>query len=218
MRLYRSSRQLWALAALLLLPGAVVWAQGGGSAAAAAPAKIAVINIRQAIVATAEGKMASAQLQSQFAPGQAELDSMQKQITDLQTRLNNGARTLSTDQQTRLQRQGDLLTREFQSKQEFLQEEVTAAQGDLVDTIERKMLDVIDRYARDNAFAVVLDSSAQGSPVLYGSTQLDITDTIVRLYDQANPVKADAPAETKKPAAPSATPPGQAAAPKKPAQ
>jgi len=215
MRPYRFSKQLWALAALLLLPGAVAWAQGG--AAAAAPTKVAVINIRQAIVATAEGKMASAQLQSQFAPGQAELDGMQKQITELQTRLSNGVRTLSADQQTRLQRQGDLLTREYQSKQEFLQEEVTGAQGDLVDTIGRKMLDVIDRYARDNAIAVVLDSSAQGSPVLFGSTQLDITDAIVRLYDQANPVKADAPAETKKPAAPSAAP-GQTAAPKKPAQ
>ncbi len=70
MRLYGCSRYRWVgVAALLLLPGATAWAQS--AATAAAPAKYAVINVRQAIVTTAEGKRASAQLQSQFAPRQA---------------------------------------------------------------------------------------------------------------------------------------------------
>ena len=215
MRLYGCSRYRWvAVAALLLLPGAVAWAQAG--AAAAAPAKYGVINIRQAIVTTAEGKQASAQLQSQFAPRQGELEAIQKQINDLQSRLNNGARTLSDDEKGRLQRQGDLLTHEFQRKQDDLNEEVTAAQGDIVDTIGRKMLDVLDRYARENSFALVLDSSAQGSPVVYAATELDVTEAIVRLYDQAYPVK-EGTSETKKPSAPGATgaAPAQSAAPKK---
>ncbi len=110
-------------------------------------------------------------------------------MSDLSTRLNSGARTLSDDEKARLQRQGDLLTHEFQRKQDDLNEEVTAAQSDIVDTIGRKMLDVLDRYARENGFALILDSSAQGSPVVYSSTDLDVTDTIVRLYDQAYPVK-----------------------------
>ena len=93
-------------------------------------------------------------------------------MTDLQTRLTNGARTLSTDEQARLQRQGDLLSHEFQRKQDDLNEEVQAAQGDIVDTIGRKMLDVLDRYARENGLALVLDSSAQGSPVVYSATEL----------------------------------------------
>src|SRR3990172_581012 len=77
--------------ALLLLSAPAAWEQGG---AAAAPAKIGLLNVRQAIVATAEGKQASAQMQSQFAPQQAELESLQKQIQDLQTQLANGVRTL----------------------------------------------------------------------------------------------------------------------------
>jgi outer membrane protein len=210
MKLYRCSRYLGtAVAALLLLPGATAWAQAG-AAAPAVPTKIAVINIRQAIVTTAEGKLASAQLQSKFAPRQTELENLQKQLTDLQNRLNNGARTLSDDEKARLQRQGDLLTHEFQRKQDDLNEEVTAAQSDIVDSIGRKMLDVLDRYSRENGFAVVLDSSAQGSPVVYGSSQVDVTAAIVRLYDQAYPVKAGS-TDSRRPAAQ----PGQSAAPKK---
>jgi outer membrane protein len=209
------SKYRWAVvAALLLLPGATAWAQSG--AAASAATKYAVINVRQAIVTTAEGKQASAQLQSQFAPRQGELEGIQKQITDLQNRLNNGARTLSDDEKARLQRQGDLLTHEFQRKQDDLNEEVTAAQSDIVDTIGRKMIDVLNRYARENGFGLVLDSSAQGSPVVYSSTELDVTEAIVRLYDQAYPVKEGGATESRKPAAaPSGAAVGQSAAPKK---
>lgn len=201
--LHGCARYRWAaLAAFLLLPGAAAWAQAGGAAPAA---KIAVVNVKQAIVTTAEGKQASAQLQSQFAPKQGALDTLQKQINDLQNRLNTGQRTLSQDEIAKLQRQGDLLSHEYQRNQDDLQEAVTAAQSDIVDTIGRKMLDVLDKYAKENGFTVVLDSSAQGSPVIYASNEMDITDTVVRLYDQAYPVKEGAGAtsssETKRPAA-----------------
>src|SRR5579872_2700530 len=91
-----------ALALFCLAPIRGVRAQG---AAAAPGAKIAVINIRNAIVATAEGKQAQAQLQSQFAPKQNELQTLQKQIEDLQRKMTDGARTLSDDEKAKLQRE-----------------------------------------------------------------------------------------------------------------
>jgi outer membrane protein len=156
--------------------------------------KIGILNVRNAIVATAEGKQAQAQLQSQFAPKQNDLQSTQKQIEDLQRRLNEGARTLSDDEKGKMQRQGELLTRRLQRGNDDLNEELNAAQSDIIDTIGRKMLDVLDRYARENGYTAVLDTSAQGSPVVYGSSQSDITQEIVKLYDQAYPVKSGSPA------------------------
>src|ERR1700719_3127807 len=103
--------------ALLLMPAAGAWAQTGGAAASSAPMKIAILNVRQPIVSTIEGKQASAQLQSQFASQQNDLQNMQKQITDLQNRIANSHGTLSEDEQGRLQRQGELLARPFQRKE-----------------------------------------------------------------------------------------------------
>lgn len=180
------------------------------SAASAAPAKIAVMNVRNAIVATAEGKQAQAELQSEFAPKQNELQGMQKQIEDLQRRLTEGQRTLSDEEKAKMQRDGEMLTRRLQRGNDDLNEELNAKQGEIVDTIGRKMLEVLDRYSRENGFTVVLDTSAQGSPVVYGSSQSDITQDIVRLYDQAYPVKGGAPAASApsapKPAAPAKKP------------
>ena len=49
---------------------------------------------------------------------------------------------------------------------------------------------------------MILDSSAQNTPILFASTNIDITQDIVRLYDGAYPVKAGAAGTTPKPATP----------------
>ena len=203
-----------ALAAAGLLIVAVVRGQSS-SPAASAPAsatagKVGVINIRGAIGNTSEGKQASAELQSQFAPRQTELENLNKQINDLRQRLAACEGKCSQDEIGRLTQQGQKATQRFDRLNNELQEDVNSAQGEVIDRIGRKMVDVLDRYARENGYSMVLDSSAQNTPILYASTQIDVTQDIVRLYDAAYPVKAGAaPAQQKpaaKPAAPSTTP------------
>jgi outer membrane protein len=179
------------------------------AAGSAATGKIGVINVRQAIVATSEGKQASAELQSQFSARQNELEGLNKQINDLRQRLSAGQTTLSDDEKVRLTAQGQRLTQQLDRKNNELQEDVNAAQGEVVDRIGRKMMDVLDRYARENGIVAVFDSSAQNSPILFASTNIDITQDIIKLYDQAYPLKAGTapakPAATPKPA--TSTPP-----------
>lgn len=192
------------LASACVFGTSAVRAQGAAPAAAGASgSKIGVINVRQAIVTTAEGKQASAELQTQFATRQAELEALNKQIADLRQRLSAGQATLSQEEQARLTRQGELLARQLQRKQDEYQEDVNASQGEVIDKIGRKMIDVLDRYARENGYVVILDSSAQNTPILYASNQIDVTQDIIKLYDQAYPLKAGsatAPKATPKPA------------------
>jgi outer membrane protein len=196
-----------ALFLISLLGTAAMHAQGTSAPGASASGKVGIVDVRQAIVATAEGKQASAELQSQFASRQSELEGINKQIADIRQRLSTSGEKLNPDEAARLQRQGEVLTRQLQRKQDEYQEDVNAAQADVVDRIGRKMIDVLDRYSRENGFVVVFDSSAQNSPVLYKSTQIDITQDIIRLFDQAYPVKGGT-ASTKSPAArPAATTP-----------
>jgi outer membrane protein len=191
---------------------APAWAQAPAAAgSAAAGGKVGVISIRQAIVSTAEGKVASAELQSQFASRQNEIENLNKQINDVQQRLQAGAGKLSPDEEARLRQQGQRFAQRLDRMNTEYQEDVNAAQADVIDRIGRKMVDVLDRYARENGYAVVLDSSAQSTPILYASTQIDVTQDIIRLYDQAYPVKAGSTTAPAKPAAakpaPATTPP-----------
>jgi outer membrane protein len=205
-------RVVFAAAALLLFPTARVFAQAGG-AAAPAPTKIGVMDVRQAIVGSAEGKQASAELQSQFAPRNNELDTLRKQIEDLQNRLRTGDRTLSDDEKGRLQRQGETLSRIYQRRQTDLQEDLQSAENEVIDRIGRKMREIVDRHARENGFILIVDVSSAQSNIVYASNGIDITQDIIKLYDQAFPVRGAAA-----PATQPGTPRPQPTAPKPPAQ
>ena len=196
------------MAAAGLFCAAAISAQGTAPGSAAA-GKLGVISVRQAIASTAEGKQAGAELQSQFAARQNELENLNKQINELRQRLEAGTGKLSQDEQGRLQRQGETMARQLERKQTEYQEDVNAAQADVFDRIGRKLVDVLDRYARENGYIAILDSSAQNTPILFASTNIDVTQDIVHLYDQAYPVKggppagaAVKPAATPKPATP----------------
>ena len=204
-----------ALAAACLIGTGAAWAQSAPAAGAAGASKlVGIINLRGAIGSTAEGKQASAELQSQFAPRSAEIDNLTKQINDLQQKLQAGQGKLSQEEETRLTAEGQKLTQRLDRRRTDFQEDAGAAQQDVLERIGRKMVDVLDKYARENGFSVVLDTSGQNSPILYASNQIDVTQEIVRLYDQAYPVKAGAgappaPKPTSKPTTPSGTKPPQ---------
>jgi outer membrane protein len=202
-----------ALAAFLMVPA--VWAQTGAAPAAAAVSKVGVIDVQVAITSTAEGKQAAAELQSQFAPRQSELANLQKQMEDIQTRLRTGQSTLSDDEKARLSREGEQLQRTFQRKSQDAQDDFNEAQREIVDRIGRRMIDVLGKYSRDNGFTVILDRSGQTSPVIFAANSIDVTQEIIRLFDQSYPAKAAAttpraPAQQQRAPAPKpATPPQQ---------
>lgn len=194
-----------ALAALLMIPAA--WAQAGSSTGAPS-GRVAVISLQEAITGTAEGKQASQQLQAQFTPRRNEVQSISKQIQDIQQRLQTGANTLSAEEQARLQRTGAELQRRGQRDEQDLEQDMQDASQDAIDRIGQKMLPIVKKYAQDNGYGVVIDTSAQNTPVIYKSDQMDITQQIIRLYDVAYPVKAAA--------APPAAHPGTTKPPQKP--
>jgi len=200
------------LAALCMTPA--VWGQAS-STAAPGSTKVGVINIQAAIAGTAEGKQAAAELQSQFSPRTTDLQNMQKQIQDISARVQNGQTTLSDEEKVRLQRQYEQLSRAFQRKQQEFQDDTNDAQQDVVNRIGRKMIDVIDKYSKENNYSVILDESSQQTPVIYAANQIDVTQDIIRLYDQSYPVKT-ASSSSPRPAAPKPAPATPAAPASKP--
>ena len=183
---------------LLAVPTTLAQAQQPGGQAPAGQtreraARVAILNVRQAIISSAEGKQASAELQSQFAARQTELENLRKQLQDLQSRLQND-RVLSDQERVRLSREVGQLQRLFQRRQEDFQEDLNQAENEVVERIGSKMMEVIDRYARENNLAVVLDVSGQGA-VVYADPSVDITQDIIRLYDQSHPVSTTRPAQ-----------------------
>jgi outer membrane protein len=206
----RAFLSCFALALLCVAPA--VKAQTNASnppqGASANANKVAVIRMQFAIVNTAAGKQASAEINSQFAPRRVEMDGIKKQIEDINKQLSTQASMLSEEEAAKKERMGKVLSDKLQRLGEELQEEGNAAEADAVDQIGKRMLDVVTRYAKENGYSLVIDGSNQQTMmVLYAATTADITDDVVNLYDKQYPVKAastPAPAP-KQPGTPPAT-------------
>lgn len=189
--------------ALPLVPA--IWSQVG-STGAPAPSKVGTISLQAAIVNTAEGKQASAELQTQFAARSTELQNLQKQIKDIQAKLQSRQQVLSEGESGRLQREAEKLTGTLQRKQQYFQEDLNAAQQDMMNNIGPKLADVLSKYSKENGYSVILDTSSQQTPVVYGAPQVDVTEEITKLYDQSHPAKST-PTTTPKPTPPKSTTP-----------
>ena len=102
-----------------------------------------------------------------------------------------------------------------------------ADQQKILQQLGQKILAVIERYARDNGYTMVVDVSTPQTPVLYASPSIDITKEIIELYDKsaaAMSAPAAAPKaplrllrEARPPAAPRPPAPAAPAGPKPPA-
>jgi outer membrane protein len=83
----------------------------------------------------------------------------------------------------------------FDRDAQDLNDDAEAADGQLMQEITGKMGAVIDEYAKQNGYTVVMDAA---QPVLWAAETANITPDIVKLYDQKHPVpQAAAPAAKK---------------------
>jgi outer membrane protein len=201
----------------LFLLAAVMAGIAGAQAPAAAPTKVAVIQIQAALVSTKEGQKAAAELETKMGPRKKELDGKQAELKDLQDKLQRGGNTLSDSAKEDLTRNIDQKTKSFNRQVEDAQAELEAEQQKLLQQLGQKMMQVIDKYAQSNGFSIVLDVSNPNTPVLYASNTIDITKEVIDLYDKtigAAPAAGTAkPAALAPPAAPKPAAPKPAAPP-----
>ncbi len=157
------------------------------------PGKIGVINIQQAIAGTAEGKKALAELDKKYNPKRQDLQQREQKINALQDQLQKQATTLSDDEQVRLRRELDEEQKVFKRLQEDAQADFQNDSQEVIRRVGQKMLRVINDYAQQNGFALVIDPAAAQVPVYYAANGIDITEAIVKRYDAANPVTGATP-------------------------
>jgi outer membrane protein len=205
------------LAALALAVSFAAGAQTG------TPTRVGIINIQAALVNTREGQKAQSELQSRTAPRQKELEKRKGEVDAMREQLNRMSNAGSPEQKEKLMRDIDTKTKAFNRDVEDAQADLDQEQGRVLNELGGKMMKVIEQYARDNNYAVILDVSNQQTPVIWASSAVDITKDIIDAYDKAapGPAPAAAPPATSgaKPAVPASKPPatGLSPSPVKPA-
>jgi len=170
--------------------------------AAQSSGKVGVINIQSAIASTKDGQKAASDLQGRFSPKKTEFEKRQSDIAQLQEQLNRGANTLSEEARTQLTREIDQKTKALNRDTEDARGELDQEEQKIMSELGGRIMAVIDKYAKDNGYTLVLDISSPQTPVLFASNTIDITKEIIELYDKNAPAPAASQPAAAKPAVP----------------
>jgi len=205
------------LLAMAFVISVAALAQTGSAAAApagAAPAvtstgtKVGTISMEQAIFATNEGRRDFEALSKKLEPKQNELkgqndeiDALKKQLTAQEGKLNDDARANLVKQ---IESKQKSLDRQLQDAREDAQNQ----QNEIAQRILQKLGPVLIKYASDNGFGVIIDTSQPWpqSPVVWWGEAVDVTKPVVDVYNAQSGV-APPPASSATPTKPAATKP-----------
>jgi outer membrane protein len=196
----------------LIFPALVLCAATLAQAQGAAPTKIGIIHVQAAILGTKDGKKAGDELNAKFSQRKSDLDKKQASIDQLKDQLQKGSATMSDDAKNKLVRQIDGETTALKRATEDAQADMEQEEGKIFNELGSKLYAIVEKYAKENGYTMIIDVSGQQQPVWWASDSINITNEVVALYDKANPAGATSGA-----AAPKAPAAGTPAAPVRPA-
>jgi outer membrane protein len=199
--------------AALFAVGALTIAPAPASAQTAAPMKLAVIDVRRAVLETEQGLRVQANLKREFERRQVELDGKQGQLrADMET-FQKEMKAGKASKEALEKKRDNLLKQEAELQQVTLdaQREMQRKEQEATGPILAGIIEIVKRIAAQDGFEMVLEKSA----VPYFRADLEVTDRAIQMYNSGQgargPAKPAAPLPP--PAAPKA--PAPAPAPKK---
>jgi outer membrane protein len=169
--------------------------------AQAGPTKIAVIMFQPAVMQTNEGQRNFADLQKKYDPKRTQLKSMSDEVESLKKSLQTAGTNLSEAERQNRLKTIDEKEKAYQRLGEDTQNDF---QQDLQQTytqLAEKVFTVLQTYAQQNGYTLVIDGSTQQSPVLWANQGTDISAAVIQAYNQKSGVPAP-PTSSATPSAP----------------
>jgi outer membrane protein len=214
-----TSKYMRSLLATAVFSVISAWAQTGSAAAAptgaasspAAPAspavsaatttvpavtKVGTINIEQAVLGSNEGQRDFEALRKKLEPKQTELKGQNDELESLQKQLQTQGDKLNEDARASLVKQIETKKKSFDRAVQDAQEDAQNQQKEIFSRILQKMAPSIVTYAKDNGLSMIVDVSNPWpqSPVLWATDGVDITKSVVDVYNAQSGVPAPAAA------------------------
>jgi outer membrane protein len=193
---------------LLLCSAAFAQAPAASSPGAG---KVAVVDFQRVVTENSDGKKAQEKFMAELSKRQKDFEDKQKAMTEAQTKLQTGDKTLNDTAKSDLTKQIDRLNTELQRMNDDAQKQLGELQQELFRPIMEKAQTAVGAYSTENGFAVVFDSSSQQSNIVHFDSIADITTEIIRRMDATPSKPATAAPATSQPAAPKAATPPPAA-------
>jgi outer membrane protein len=206
-----------------LAAGALALGVLAGGASAQTPVvaggKIGVIEVQKIVQESAIGKESLARVQKVQQAKQDELAKRQKELRDMEQKIQDQGKSLSEDAMEKLQKDYQAKALDLKRFQDDAQRELEESQRKELGDLEKRIMPVINEVAREQGYALVFNKFNSG--LLFADDKsVDLTEAVITKFNSmiaapAAPAAAKPGTAAAKPAAPAAAKPAAPAAPKK---
>ena len=149
-----------------------------------AQSKVGIINLQKAVLDTAEIKKAQNELEAKFKPKTDKIDVLNKELADIQNKLQTMAGKLTQQAEQEMQATGARKQREMTRLSEDVQADVDRERNEVLQRAATRMQEVVKKLAEASGLDVVVDVSN----TVFFKPALEITKDSTTAYDKAYPV------------------------------
>ena len=159
-----------------------------------APARVAVIDVRRVLADSASGKAAFERLKKMQDDKAARAQKMNEELAGIDQQIRSKGMSLSEDKLAELNKQLADKKVAFQRFAQDADRELTEARDRALQDLEKQIMPVINDVGKEMGFAAIFNKYESG--LVYASEAIDITDVVVKRFNEANPKPTPAAAKT----------------------
>ncbi|MBI3593291.1 MAG: OmpH family outer membrane protein [Nitrospirae bacterium] len=169
----------------VIISGLFIVSSGMASVALAVE-KIGYVDVDKAANESEEGKKAVANLKDFMSSKQALITEKGKALEKMKADLEKQGAIISPDAKRSKIEEIERSEREFQRIVSDINIELEKKRRELTESIYKEIIDVIEKTGQEGKYSVILT----GQSLLYVDKSLDITDTIIKKYNEIKGAKA----------------------------
>jgi len=149
-------------------------------------ATIAYVQLQQVIAGSKFGKCGSQILNELKTQDQAKLAPKQKEVQDLQAKMQSQQGVLTEAAMTQMQRDGQRLQLELQALAQQLQTDEENKNQDMLNDFQGKVIPLLEALRKEKNLQFILSADMNGA-IVAANTALDLTAELVKRLDAAYP-------------------------------
>jgi outer membrane protein len=178
---------------IVVLTAALAASVAGTAAQTPAPGacggsqKIAYIDVQRVLARSAAGVAAREQLEREKATMQREMDNKRTELEKLREELEKKGALLTADARRDKQEQFERKRRDAARLADDFQKELEKKEQGLLQKVLHDVSGVVERVGKQRGLHLVVER--RGATVLYAAPEADLTDEIIRAYDQESGAK-----------------------------
>lgn len=173
-------RNGWAVATVALVVGGIV--AGLVATTDAAGTRIGYVDVQRVIVRSVAGVAAREQLEREKVVMQKDVDNRRTEVDKLREEMEKKGLVLSAEARREKEETLQRKVRDLRRLAEDLEKELQKKEQLATQRILQELTGVIEKMGKERGFLLIVERRSGG--VIYGDPEADVTDEVIKLYDQ----------------------------------